>query len=82
MLRILALVALILSLFAAGGCQSGVTAPAAYKFANQARYNAVRPWLDDYSSLRPELAPRIADLANSWEREVQAQRAASTQPAQ
>jgi hypothetical protein len=72
--------ALTLCLTLAAGCQQLQTAPPAYKFANQARYNAVRPWLDDYATLRPELAPRVADVANSWEREVDSQRAATTQP--
>jgi hypothetical protein len=77
--RIPALVALTLALLTAGGCQSLQTAPAAYRFANQARFNAVSPWLTDYATLKPELAPRIFDLVNSWDREVQAQRAATTQ---
>jgi hypothetical protein len=77
--RIPALVAMTLALLTAGGCQSLQTAPPAYKFANQARYNAVSPWLTDYATLKPELAPRIFDLVNSWDREVQAQRAATTQ---
>lgn len=71
---VLPLVALMLAVC---GCQQLQTAPPAYRFANQARYNAVRPWLDDYAALRPELAPRVADVANSWDREVQAQRAAT-----
>jgi hypothetical protein len=35
--------------------------------------------LTDYATLKPELAPRIFDLVNSWDKEVQAQRAATTQ---
>lgn len=83
MLRIVALVALILSMFAAG-CQTGATAPAPYKFANIARRNAVKPWLTDYATLRPELAPRVNDVLGSWDREVDAQqgRTPTTQPAQ
>jgi hypothetical protein len=81
--RIPALVALTLALLTAGGCQSLQTAPGVYKMANQARFNAVSPWLTDYATLKPALAPRIFDLVNSWDKEVQAQRAASaptTQP--
>jgi hypothetical protein len=77
--RIPALVALTLALLTAGGCQSLQTAPPAYKFANQARFNAVSPWLTDYATLKPALAPRIFDLVNSWDKEVQSQRAATTQ---
>jgi hypothetical protein len=82
MLRIVALVALILAVFA-GGCQQLQTAPPAYRFANVARRNAVKPWLTDYAALRPELAPRVNDVLGSWDREVDAQQgraAATTQP--
>jgi hypothetical protein len=78
-MRLAALI-LLLSLFAVGGCQTGQTAPAVYKMANQARFNSVSPWLADYATLKPELAPRINDVVRSWDIEVQAQRAATTQP--
>jgi hypothetical protein len=73
--------ALALVLFATG-CQQLQTAPPAYKFANIARRNAVKPWLTDYATLRPELAPRVNDVLGSWDREVDAQqgRAATTRP--
>jgi hypothetical protein len=68
----------------ATGCQQLQTAPPAYKFANIARRNAVKPWLTDYATLRPELAPRVNDVLGSWDREVDAQqgRGATTQPGQ
>jgi hypothetical protein len=71
--RIPALVALTLALLTAAGCQSLQTAPPAYRFANISRLNAVKPWLTDYATLRPELAPRVNDVVRSWETEVDAQ---------
>lgn len=75
-----AVAALTFAIFACAGCQQFQTAPPAYRFANQARYNAVRPWMDDYATLRPELAPRVRDTMDSWGKEIEAQQAAATQP--
>jgi hypothetical protein len=76
------LAVLTLLLFATTGCQQLQTAPAAYKFSNMARRNAVKPWLTDYATLRPELAPRVNDVVKSWDIEVDAQqgRTPTTQP--
>jgi hypothetical protein len=79
------LTSVLLALCSLAGCQ-GITGGAdpVYKRANAARYTAVKPWLDDYATLRPDRAQRVADVTNSWGKEVEAQArstAAATQPA-
>jgi hypothetical protein len=60
-----------------GGCAGGPAAPAAYKAANEARLNAVAPWLEQYGAEHPERRQRVSDVLASWRVEVGAQRGAA-----
>jgi hypothetical protein len=62
------------------GC-GGATAPAAYKLANEARLDAVAPWLEQYAAEHPDRRQRVSDVLASWGIEVAAQGGAAAGPA-